>query len=1177
MFKLDDTIVWSATDLTLAAKCEFALLRKLDVELGRIEKPEAEEDKLLERIARLGDQHEARALDGLLAQYGPYTSSTGAGVYLVERPDRFNRPGLVARQQETLDVLKAGADVVFQATFFDGRFQGFADFLVREPDTQRYVVCDTKLARHAKTEALLQLAAYADQLTGCGIEVGDDAELWLGDGTRAAFSLADIGPVFRERRERLLSLIDEHVHSEGPILWGDERITACGRCDICTQEVEASRDLLLVAGMRMTQRKVLRQASLRTIEDLAARAEPVAGMARRTFESLHAQAALQVRQDQAPEPLQVLYDIHAPEVLAQLPAPSPGDIFFDFEGDPMWVEGTSHDWGLEYLFGLVEAPVAPDATPVFRSFWAHDRAAEKAALQEFMDYVAQRRAKYPDMHIYHYAAYEKTALLRLSLRHGACEGAVDDLLRNGVLIDLYSTVRAAVRVSQPSYSIKKLEPLYMGGELRKGDVQDAAASIVEYHAYCEARQRGDQIEADRLLADIGDYNNYDCLSTLRLRGWLLARAYEMGAAVTELEPAETTPPEEPDPLELELLEFADAGERTPDQQAVAMLAAALGYNRRERKPYWWAHFDRLSQPSDEWVDTKDVLVAERVEVLSGWAKPTPRKNPRRRVRLVGRFGIGSTAADGDDKVKLLYDVPVPDCIDVPVNSSRGCTRSSVTVVSRDLDDDGRDVVVVDEALPKAAAEYDHLPVALVPGDPVYTQRIDAAIREVAVLVATGLPTLPEQPAIDMLRATPPRLRGDRSLYRAGVDADDNGDAIYRSLLALDRSYIAVQGPPGTGKTYVGAQVIARLVREKGWRVGVVAQGHAVVENMLDAVVEAGVPAARVGKRPRDNGTSPSWTALADKGHAAFLEDHETTGCVVGGTAWDFTHDERVARECLDLLVIDEAGQFSLASTVAVSVCADRLLLLGDPQQLPQVSQGIHPEPVDGSALGWLIDGQRTLPPERGYFLETTWRMHPDLCVADSRLSYDGRLHSNEAVTATRLLVGVDPGVEVIELDHVGNSVESAEEAEEVARQVRSLIGRMWTERPEAEPRGLEQQDVRVVAPYNAQVAMIRKALASGGFPDVPVGTVDKFQGQQAPVVIVSMTASAVDDIPRGMDFLLNRNRVNVAISRGKWKAVIIRSGALTRYMPTSPQGLLELGAFIGLCERRDSLTGTLGA
>jgi len=413
MFKLDDTIVWSATDLTLAATCEFALLRKLDVKLNRVAKQEAAGDKLLERIAMLGDQHEARALDDLVAQHGAYEPSTGAGVYKVERPTVFNRAALLDRQQETLDALKSGADVVFQATFFDGRFQGFADFLVREPDTQRYIVCDTKLARHAKTEALLQLAAYADQLTTSGIEVSDDAELWLGDGTRAAFSLADIGPVFRERRERLVSLIDEHVLSESPVLWGDETITACGRCDTCAAEVKASRDLLLVAGLRMTQRKVMREEGLRTIEDLALRTEPVDGMARRTFETLHAQAALQVQQDDTSEPLKVLYEVHSPQVLTQLPAPSPGDIFFDFEGDPMWTEGASHDWGLEYLFGLVETPVAPTAKPEFRSFWAHDRAAEKAALQDFMAYVADRRAKYPDMHIYHYAAYEKTALLRL--------------------------------------------------------------------------------------------------------------------------------------------------------------------------------------------------------------------------------------------------------------------------------------------------------------------------------------------------------------------------------------------------------------------------------------------------------------------------------------------------------------------------------------------------------------------------------------------------------------------------------------------------------------------------------------------------------------------------------------------------------------------------------------------
>jgi len=338
----------------------------------------------------------------------------------------------------------------------------------------------------------------------------------------------------------------------------------------------------------------------------------------------------------------------------------------------------------------------------------------------------------------------------------------------------------------------------------------------------------------------------------------------------------------------------------------------------------------------------------------------------------------------------------------------------------------------------------------------------------------------------------------------------------------------------------------------------------VVETFLDKVIGAGLDPSRIGKHTK-HPDGKAWTTLAPADAVAgFLADH-ASGCLVGGTAWDFTNLNRVQRGQLDLLVIDEAGQFSLANTLAVSVAAQRLLLLGDPQQLPQVSQGTHPEPVEGSALGWLNEGHATLPAERGYFLEHSWRMHPDLCARVSTLSYDGRLRSHEAVTAARELTGFDPGVRVVDVEHEGNSTSSPQEAAQVVTEVRDLLGRAWTDpREHSSARPLQQGDILVVAPYNAQVAHLRVTLDAAGYVDVAVGTVDKFQGQEAPVVIVSMTASSPTELPRGPDFLISRNRVNVAVSRGKWAAIVVKSPHLTDYLPHSPEALGELGAFLRL-------------
>ncbi|MGH9205105.1 MAG: DEAD/DEAH box helicase, partial [Acidimicrobiales bacterium] len=334
-------------------------------------------------------------------------------------------------------------------------------------------------------------------------------------------------------------------------------------------------------------------------------------------------------------------------------------------------------------------------------------------------------------------------------------------------------------------------------------------------------------------------------------------------------------------------------------------------------------------------------------------------------------------------------------------------------------------------------------------------------------------------------------------------------------------------------------VIAALVAEHGWRIGVVAQSHAVVENLFDTAIDAGVDPSRVAKKryDRDDGR---WQQIEEKDYAGFVTS--TAGCVIGGTAWDFANAGRVPPGSLDLLVIDEAGQFCLANTIAVAPAAKNLLLLGDPQQLPQVSQGTHPEPVDTSALGWLVDGQRTLPAELGYFLERSHRMHPAVCAAVSALAYGGRLHSHVDKTTARQLDGYAPGVHVLAVCHEGNSTESPEEAEAIVGEIRRLLGSSWTDQHGARP--LIASDVLVLAPYNVQVVLLRQRLAAAGLGDARVGTVDKFQGAEAPVVVISMTASSVADIPRGIPFLLNRNRLNVAISRAQYAAVVVRAETL---------------------------------
>lgn len=1230
------TLVTSASDLKAASECEWGFLRRLDGRLGRAEVVEEPEDPMNRRAAGLGDRHEQRQLERYREEHPGRVAEVG-------RPADYTRAGLQAVAQETREAFASDAQVVFQATFFEepragfraasrGRdvlsdasepaashraqpavfpgiaFLGFADFIVRMPGGH-YRVQDTKLARRARVTALLQLAAYAEQLRNLGLPVDDETELLLGDGTVSRHRLADIEPVFHNRRARLHAVLAEHLAETDAVGWGDERYALCGRCEHCGPAVEQHRDVLLVAGLRLTQRERLREAGIHTIGELAASTgtaedNSVDRIAASTFEGLREQAALQLAALAVKDAWSVAhpnadvaeppppYVVSDPVALGVLPPPDAGDIFFDFEGDPLYTEagqvpGQPTRWGVDYLFGLV------DRDEVFTAFWAHDWREERQALLDFLDFVKLRRAAHPGMHIYHYASYERTHLTSLAARYGVGEDDIDDLLREGVLVDLYPLVRKAVRVGSRSYSIKKLEPLYMGDEHRDSDgVTTAGDSIIEYVNACELRDNGDLAGWRAKLDEIADYNKYDCVSTLRLRDWLLGHAADHGVPIGQESPVPRLQHDKPSPLREALLALAsDAGAiagsdsghstveprgapRSADQLALALAAAAIDYHSREGKIFWWGHFARLIAERWEWENTRDVFVVEGGEVLEDWTTG-PRGGVSRRLRLWGRLAPGSSL-DAGSQPFAVYQHPGPFRRPEAEAGARPYTSSTIV----EIDDAG--CLIVRESRYAGADDYRELPEALTPPAPPSAGSLERAIHEWGGSLLERHPEWPVQAAVDVLRRTPPRLRTlDLEAVVDAADPDDRSAAVMRAVLDLDDSYLAVQGPPGTGKTYVGAHVIAGLVRDHGWKVGVAGQSHKVVENLLTAVVGAGLDPARVGKSPKQGESlaDAPFTVIPAGRYPDFTGEHEHEGYVIGGTAWAFARAATVPRRELDLLVIDEAGQFSLAATIAASVAARNLLLLGDPQQLPQVSQAVHPEPIQTSALGWVSDGHDVLPPRYGFFLAESRRMHPGVTAPVSHLSYEDRLRSHECA-AERQLDGVTPGVHLVPVRHTGNNVESPEEALEVVRLVDSVLGAPWTDPDPRRPRHrdpLTAADLIVVTPYNAQLSCVREALDAAGHPDVRVGTVDKFQGQEAVVAIVSLAASTAHDVPRGMEFLIMKNRLNVALSRAQWAAYLVYSPALADYLPITPEGVARLSAFIDLVEPHGGMGDSLGS
>ena len=1148
---LDAPLVTSASDLTLASTCEFAFLRVLDVRLGLLDADEIPpDDVMLQRAARLGDVHERRLLERYRAEHGE-------ALVEFERPES-SPAALREAAAATLAALESGAPVIYQGVLFDETdpalpFVGYVDFFVRQADGS-YRIVDTKLARKVKVTALLQLAAYHGQLERLGVSADETVELILGDDRSETAYIDDVRPVYRRRLARMHAIIAEHRAEAAPAVWGDERYSVDGRCKYCEGPAAEADDLVTVAGMRLTQRQQLRAAGIPTLTALAAaRARPEGcAVPSASFERLRLQARLQAdarERADGPPP----YVVTDPRPLLGLPAPSPGDLFFDFEGDPMYSEAQadgSQRWGLDYLFGWVDAEGRFDAR------WAHTQAEEAIALAEFLELVSTKLAEHPGMHVYHYAAYERTHLLSIAARHGVGERAVDELLRRGVLVDLYPVVTGALRVGAPSYSIKKLEPLYMGEELRSG-VTNAADSVDEYVAFREARDAGDGVEAERILEGIADYNAYDCRSMLRLRDWLLALP-EAAAPQAEAAPGPEREPFEASALDLRLQELGQGASERGDEEAAAayrLAAAAIDYHRREAKSFWWEHYARLEQPAEEWQDARGVFTVEDAEVLRDWHVEGKQRVLRRLLRLRGQWAPGSSTPRPGGDAFLLYADPPPFPIPGHRSGHRGARQVRLSPEQRDP------AVDIVEMLPPDAEPWSAMPTHLTPGPPPRADSLVAAIEEWGARLVAAAPDWPDDAMTQLLLR-----RTAAAPLEPMAGPDDAARAVTDSLLAMDAGWFAVQGPPGTGKTYLAAQVVRRLIEEHHWSIGVTAQSHKVIENVLDGIVlDGGVDPALVGKKRDPDGGSGNFVELRDTAFIGFAAAHAGTGCVIGGTAWDLTNRKRVAAGQFDLLIIDEAGQFSLAATIATALSAKRILLLGDPQQLPQVSQGIHPAPVDGSALGHVIGQAAVLPEAYGYFLPESRRMDAAVTAPVSRLAYEGRLRSH-ASTAGRGLAGIEPGLHPVPVAHTGNSTAAPEEAAAVVELVRRHLGLAWAGKPGGEPAPLAQDDVIVVTPYNAQVELLRETLAAAGLDGVPVGTVDKFQGREAVIAIVSLAASDAVEVPRGFDFLLDRNRLNVAISRAKWAAYLVHSPALLDHLPGTPDGVATLSRFISLVE-----------
>lgn len=1160
MRKIQDQWVISPQDVIAELECNHRLHLEWSVINDLLPPAEKEASPELELLAELGKIHESKIADQLRL----------SGSFIDIGKPSFSLEALTATHDRTMKAISEGVETIYQAAFFTGSFVGFADFLILVKDEQgnpvkdeqgRFVYdpVDAKSARSAKRAAVLQVATYAAIMKELGLAVPQNVHLWLGGDSQwkaSALDLIDLAQFFMDRvRNRISNFDGAPTPTWAPPKESCSRCRWSAHCDLGRHQ---DKDLSLIQGIRSSTRSLLVANGIKTIDQMAIatdeqRPKLPREVSKDTFAGLREQAAIQVKGENSPKPI---YELKDKDAFGLMPEVNDGDIWFDMEGDPFANNGD----GLEYMFGYL---YREGAGFEFKTFDARDTAEEKIAFVQFIEYVIDRRTKFPDMHVFHYASYEVSAMLRLAQRHGILEFEVDRLVREGVFVDLYTIVRNAFRFSTESMSIKYIEKVYWDGN-RDKEVTNAVGSVIQFEKALGLLADGDEAEFLKILDEIKSYNKDDVDSTRQLDDWIREQAKTNGIDIASLRPAAqvkweaTDEVEREEPIALQLLEGVphDKADRTEEQQGLALLSAAISFHHREARPAWWAIFDRALKDIEEMDAFNDVVVPTNVEA-GPWTISGRQKNHRRHITIEAD-GVDLThILDFEHMPQLLYEF-APDGFKTIQGSTRGFGDGTI------IDIDGS-TVTFEEIEKKGSGTWENTPMAILPGSPIRTTSIEKVIREelgggVLYRRTNALPLFPPFAWCDVLLK-----RAPRQLSGSLTTTDESVEAITASLLDSDDSYVAVQGPPGTGKTYVGAHVIANLVKQ-GWKIGVVAQSHAVVEHLMNSVakLDSTIPMAKKGQSEKSR---PSYHAEDVAAWASGMLDH---GYVIGGTVWSYSRPD-IRSLGLDLIVIDEAGQFSLANSLAAISSAKRALLLGDPQQLPQVSQGQHPEPVNESVLSHLLGDRKTMPAELGFFLDKTFRLHPKIAKAVSRLQYEDRLHS-DARCLKRSLSEVEAGIHIVDVEHTGNTVTSIEEADELLARIPELLTRMWTSvdskgNPET-PRLLTQQDILVVTGYNAQVRYLKSRLRSAGYDAIKVGTVDKFQGQEAPVVFVSMVTSSSEDLPRGIEFLLSPNRLNVAISRAQWACYVLRSPHLAVMEPTSPDGMVMLGKFVTLCQSK---------
>lgn len=1116
-----------ASDVANHLACRH--LTGLDLRAAHEEiKPQYRSDPTFEALIERGEKHERNYLE--------YLRSEGLRVTELDRS--------TASPGDTIEAMRSGADVIAQAPLVAGRWFGRADVLRKteihsELGDWSYKAIDTKLARETRAGTILQLCLYSETVQAIQGLLPNEMQVVTpgGESRPETFRVLDYLAYYRLVKRRLEGTVDGwKPNGDATYPEPTDHCDICNWWTICNRRRRDDDHLSLVAGLTRLNTRELVGHGISRLEDLANQPIPLKFRPRRgavqSYVRLREQARLQLQRRVNNRLDYELLDLVPGIGLFRLPEPSPGDVFFDLEGDPF-----IGDHGQEYLFAYVELDGAGEPTYVHR--WALAPIEERAAFEWFVDRMTARSKAYPGFHIYHFAPYEPAALKRLMGRYATREDELDGLLRASRFVDLYGVVRQSLRAGVEKYSIKDLEELF--GYKRVIPLEEASQALRALELALESR-RSDDVE-DSLRTKVLRYNQDDCESAYRLRQWLEERRSDLERSGRPVARPTAGVEAAPETLSerLKKVEETKAAlvkgvptlpeDRTADEHGRWLISELLGWHRREDKAPWWEFFRLRDLSAEELLSEKAGLAyLSFVNRVGGTDRIPIHRYGYARQDTDIRDGHTLIIAGGEQAGMALGDVVAVDRIALTVDvKKRGKVR---------------------DVHPNAVFAH-----TLIDS----TTLADSVLRLGQWVASSGLDDPgPLRAGRDLILRKKPRLRSNAVLSQ---DGETPAEAAVRLAPILEGGVLPIQGPPGAGKTTTGARMICELV-QAGKKVGITAVSHLVIRNLLEKTLEIademGIEVKCVQKVTEvSEQKNPSILEESDNKKAlATLKDGDAW--VGAGTAWFWARED--AFESVDVLFVDEAGQMSLANVLAVAQAAKSIVLLGDPQQLEQPQQGSHPDGTNVSALQHVLGDARTLPNDSGLFLDETWRLNPKICAFTSEAFYESRLRSRSDLER-RVVEGATrfsgAGLWLVPVEHDGNQSSSPEEADRVAEIFRELTsGTVFWVDSDLTRRVVGSQDVLIVVPYNAQITEIGERI-----PEARVGTVDRFQGREAPIVIYSMATSTPEDAPRGMEFLYSLNRLNVATSRAKCACILVASPRLFEPECRTPRQIQLANAF----------------